>query len=102
MTRKYSLVIEGDLVRCVVAAILRQGEDEGMGRTDLRGHAGNRWWLLRRVPHPRDFYQCDTWDELRSNVREAVRAYFFAYFIDGSIPERVRLHLVRDEVFAPL
>ncbi|MND00078.1 hypothetical protein D3C83_185750 [compost metagenome] len=42
--------------------------------------------------------QGDTWDELRKNVREAVRAYFF----DGAIPERVRLHLVRDEVLAPL
>ena len=44
------------------------------------------------------FTQGDTWDELRANVREAVRAYFF----DGTIPERVRLHLVRDEVLAPL
>jgi predicted RNase H-like HicB family nuclease len=44
------------------------------------------------------FTQGDTWDELRTNVREAVRAYFF----DGAVPERVRLHLVRDEVFAPL
>ena len=44
------------------------------------------------------FTQGDTWDELRSNVHEAVRAYFF----DGAIPERVRLHLVRDEVFAPV
>ena len=40
----------------------------------------------------------DTWDDLRSNVREAVRAYFF----DQAIPERVRLHIVREEVFAPL
>jgi hypothetical protein len=48
------------------------------------------------------FTHGDTWDDLRSNVREAVRAYFFAYLIDGPIPERLRLHLVRDEVFAPL
>jgi predicted RNase H-like HicB family nuclease len=48
------------------------------------------------------FAQGDTWHELRSNVREAVRAYFFAYLIDGPIPERVRLPLVRDEAFAPL
>jgi predicted RNase H-like HicB family nuclease len=40
------------------------------------------------------FTQADSWDELRANVREAVRAYF----IDGGIPERIRLHLVRDEV----
>ena len=44
------------------------------------------------------FTQADTWDELRVNVREAVRAYFF----DRAIPERVRLHFVRDEVLAPL
>jgi len=44
------------------------------------------------------FTQADTWDELRGNVGEAVRAYFF----DGALPGRVRLHLVRDEVLAPL
>lgn len=40
------------------------------------------------------FTQGHTWDELRANVREAVSAYFF----DQTKPERVRLHLVRDEV----
>jgi len=35
------------------------------------------------------------WQELRTNAKEAVSAYFF----DGSLPERIRLHLVRDEVF---
>ncbi len=40
------------------------------------------------------FTQADTWDELRTNVGEAVRAYFF----DGALPDRVRLHLVRDEL----
>ena len=44
------------------------------------------------------FTQGDTWDELRTNVREAVKFYFF----DGAIPERIRLHLVRDEVLARL
>jgi predicted RNase H-like HicB family nuclease len=38
----------------------------------------------------------NTWDELRTNVREAVRGYFFDQ------PEKqalsIRLHLVRDEV----
>ena len=42
------------------------------------------------------FTQGDTWDELRSNVREAVRAFYF----DQPAPERIRLHLVRDEVLA--
>lgn len=42
------------------------------------------------------FTQGDNWDELRSNVREAVRAFHF----DKAIPERIRLHLVRDEVLA--
>ena len=40
--------------------------------------------------------QADTWDELRSNVREAVTAFYF----DQPAPARVRLHLVRDEVLA--
>jgi len=44
------------------------------------------------------FTQADNWDALRTNVREAVRAYFF----DQTPPERVRLHLTRDEVLAPL
>jgi len=42
------------------------------------------------------FTEADDWDSLRKNVREAVAAYYF----DGRMPERVRLHLVRDEVFA--
>ena len=42
------------------------------------------------------FTQGDTWDELRSNVKEAVEAFYF----DKAKPERVRLHLVRDEMFA--
>ena len=40
------------------------------------------------------FTQGDTWDELRNNVQEAVTAYFF----DQQKPERIRLHLIRDEV----
>lgn len=39
--------------------------------------------------------QGDTWTELRTNVRDAVEAFFF----DGPKPEAIRLHLVRDEVF---
>jgi hypothetical protein len=42
------------------------------------------------------FAEADTWDGLRANVREAVKAYFF----DRAAPERLRLHLVRDEVLA--
>ena len=42
------------------------------------------------------FTQGDNWDGLRENVREAVRAYFF----DSIPPNSVRLHLVRDEMFA--
>ena len=38
--------------------------------------------------------EADTWQELRANVMEAVSAFFH----DGSPPERIRLHLVRDEV----
>ena len=42
------------------------------------------------------FTQGDTWDELRSNVKEAVEAYNF----DRPRPAHVRLHLVRDEMLA--
>ena len=40
------------------------------------------------------FTEWDTWDGLRKNVLEAASAFFF----DRPRPERVRLHLVRDEV----
>ena len=42
------------------------------------------------------FTQGDSWEQLRANVQEAVTAYFF----DQPKPERIRLHLVRDEVLA--
>ena len=42
------------------------------------------------------FTQGDDWEGLRSNVKEAVEAYFF----DGPKPHNIRLHLVRDEVLA--
>ena len=42
------------------------------------------------------FTQGDTWEELRANVEEATRAYFF----DGQLPSTIRLHLRRDEVLA--
>lgn len=40
------------------------------------------------------FTEADTWDELRNNVLEATAAYYF----DRPRPERIRLHLVRDEI----
>ena len=40
------------------------------------------------------FTEGDTWDDLRSHVREAVSAFFF----DQEKPSAVRLHLVRDEL----
>ena len=42
------------------------------------------------------FTQADSWEELRSNVKEAVDAFYF----DSAKPLQVRLHLVRDEVLA--
>jgi hypothetical protein len=42
------------------------------------------------------FTQGDTWEQLRGNVKEAVAAVYF----DGPSPDRVRLHLVRDEMLA--
>jgi len=42
------------------------------------------------------FTEADTWEQLRANVKEAVAAFYF----DRPAPDRVRLHLVRDEVLA--
>ena len=42
------------------------------------------------------FTQGDSWDELRTNVKEAVEAFYF----DHPKPAAIRLHLVRDEVLA--
>jgi hypothetical protein len=43
------------------------------------------------------FTEGDNWEELRSNVREAVAAF---YFDQQQPPSTIRLHLVRDEVLA--
>ncbi|HEX9047543.1 MAG TPA: 2-phospho-L-lactate guanylyltransferase [Verrucomicrobiae bacterium] len=43
------------------------------------------------------FTQGNTWDEIRKNVQEAVRGYFFD---QQPMPCRIRLHLVRDEILA--
>ena len=42
------------------------------------------------------FTQGDTWEDLRANVKEAVAAFYF----DRPRPAGIRLHLIRDEVFA--
>ncbi len=42
------------------------------------------------------FTEGDTWEDLRKNVAEATAAFFF----DGPRPERIRLHLVRDEILS--
>lgn len=42
------------------------------------------------------FTQADSWDELRRNVIEAVKAFYF----DQSAPASVRLHLMRDKVLS--
>ena len=42
------------------------------------------------------FTQGDTWEELRLNARDATAAFYF----DRPGPERIRLHLVRDEVLS--
>jgi predicted RNase H-like HicB family nuclease len=43
------------------------------------------------------FTQGDTWEDVRRNVQEDVRAY---YFDQSQIPGQIRLHLVRDELLA--
>ena len=42
------------------------------------------------------FTQANSWEELRRNVLDATNAFFF----DRPRPERIRLHLVRDEVLS--
>jgi len=39
------------------------------------------------------FTQADSWEELRRNVKAAVKAYYF----DAQPPSNIRLHLVKDE-----
>jgi predicted RNase H-like HicB family nuclease len=41
------------------------------------------------------FTQGDTWEDLRQNVQEAVRAYFFD---QPQTTRRIRLRFVRDEI----
>ena len=43
------------------------------------------------------FTQGDTWEDLRRNVQEAVRGFFFD---QPPAVRRIRLRLVRDEVLA--
>jgi hypothetical protein len=40
--------------------------------------------------------EADSWETLRANVREAVKAFYF----DQPAPKSIRLHHVRDEVLA--
>jgi len=40
----------------------------------------------------------DTWEQLRQNVKEAVKAFYFDQ--PDKLPATLRLHLVRDEVLA--
>lgn len=42
--------------------------------------------------------EADTWAELRRNVQEVVRAFYFDQ--PEKLPASIRLHLVRDEVLA--
>ncbi len=40
----------------------------------------------------------DTWEQLRQNVKEAVKGFYFDR--PNEVPSTLRLHLVRDEVLA--
>jgi hypothetical protein len=42
--------------------------------------------------------EADTWEELRRNVAEVVRAFYFDE--PAKLPTSIRMHLVRDEVLA--
>ena len=42
--------------------------------------------------------EADTWDQLRQNVKEVVRAFYFDQ--PERLPASIRLRLVKDEVLA--
>jgi hypothetical protein len=42
--------------------------------------------------------EADTWDQLRQNVKEVVRAFYFDQ--PDELPASIRLRLVKDEVLA--
>ena len=42
------------------------------------------------------FTEADTWDELKEAAQESVRAHFK----EGKQPQIIRLHIVKEEVFA--
>ena len=42
------------------------------------------------------FTEAATWEDLRKNVLEATAAFFF----DRPLPDRIHLHLVRDEILS--
>ncbi len=50
---------------------------------------------VARAPGHSIFTEADTWEELRSNALEAASRHFEA---SGMTPDRIRLHLVKDEL----
>jgi predicted RNase H-like HicB family nuclease len=86
----------------------RRASENGLANPFLQAHFNSMDELVFEVTQEADggfvaealgesiFTQADTWEELRTQVREAVAAFHF----DRPAPSRVRLHLVRDEVLA--
>jgi len=52
--------------------------------------------LIARAVGEGIFTQAATVDELRDQIRDAVRCHFD----EGKMPKLIRIHFVRDEVFA--
>ena len=52
--------------------------------------------LIARASGEAIFTQAETLDELRDRIRDAVRCHFD----EGKAPKLIRMHFVRDEVFA--
>jgi hypothetical protein len=52
--------------------------------------------LVARAVGEGIFTQAATADELRDRIRDAVRCHFD----EGKLPKLIRMHFVRDEVFA--
>lgn len=60
-------------------------------------HEAEEGGYWARALGPDIFTQAETWEELKQNVRESIECHFEH---PNERPKIVRLHFVRDEVFA--
>lgn len=71
-------------------------DTHSLDRMDLHRRGGARRGFTARALGVSIFAEADTWGELQAQVRDAV----IRHLDDGQAPRVVRLHFVREEVFA--